>query len=274
MDIKQEKKDNFALYFLFPEAVVFDREKLSNKIKQVSNKPVEVQQVVGLKGKKEVFVRVVVEGEVFELVGMDTPLPQNIIDYTVGCAYGTPKRLEEMRNHQYHMLVFYRGENKNRMAIFEAYKKLAYGLLEQGLIGVANPYSWNAINKDIIKGMFEDKEMKAFSETPAMMIWRTFLKVPHNEGMWFVTKGNNLFDIAEYAYFGTMEEAEEIYDIFENIFDYAYETGKTIVAGDTMQIEEDTYLRFREVYELEDQLQGEKIETLVIEKITADECNQ
>lgn len=274
VDNNQEKKSNFALYFLFPEAVVFDKEKLVKKIKSVSNRKVEINPITGFDGKEtKVFARAIVEGEVFEIVGLEAPLPKNIVDYTVGCGYGVPEEIEQMRNHNYHMLVFYRGENTDRMAIFNAYKKLAYGFVEQGLLCIANPYSWNVVGANLIKGMLEDEETKAFAETPAMMIWRSFIKMPHNEGVWFVTKGNNLFNVTEYAYFGQMEEAQEVYDIFENIFCYVYENQATIAEGDTLQIEEDTYLRFRSVYELEDQLNGETLGTLVIERISADEIN-
>ncbi|MBE6024563.1 MAG: DUF4261 domain-containing protein [Cellulosilyticum sp.] len=273
-DANQENKNTFALYFLFPRVTVFNKEMLIQSIKSVTHKKVEINPIVGLNGKdKALFAHAVVEGEVFELIGMETPLPQNIIDYTIGCAYGPAEEIEAMRNHGAHILVFYRGESTDRMKIFNAYKKLAYGFLDQGLLGIANPYSWNVIGAGIIRGMIEDEETKAFAETPAMMIWRSFIKIPHKDGVWFVTKGNNLFGITEYAYFGKMEEAQEVYDIFENIFSYVYETNTSISVGDTMQIEEDTYICFKEVEELQDQLNGETIGTLVIEKTSSEQVN-
>ena len=275
VDKNQENKGNFALYFLFPEAIAFDKEKLIKKIKTVSDKEVEFNPILGFDGKQtKTFARLMVEGEAFEIVGLEAPLPKNIVDYTVGCAYGNPEEIEQMRNHQYHMLVFYRGASKDPMVIFNAYKKLAYGFVEQGLLCMANPYSWNVVGANLIKGMLEDKETKEFAETPAMMIWRSFIKMPHNDGVWFVTKGNNLFNVTEYAYFGQMEEAQEVYDIFENIFSYVYENGVTISEGDTIQIEEEVYLRFKAVTELEDQLNGETLGTLVLEKISAEEINK
>lgn len=274
-DKNQENKNTFALYFLFPEEIAFDKDLLIKNIRSVSNKKIEINPIVGLDGKeKKLFARAVVEGEVFELVGMGAPLPQNIIDYTIGCAYGVPEEIAAMRSHGAHILVFYRGESTDRMTIFNAYKKLAYGFLAQGLLGIANPYSWNVIGASMIKGMLEDAETKAFAETPAMMIWRSFIKVPYNDGFWFVTKGNNLFGINEYAYFGKMEEAQEVYDYFENIFSYAYEDKAVIAVGDTIQIGEDTYLRFKAVEELPEVLNGEMMETLVLERISAEEINQ
>lgn len=274
----QEKKNNFALYFLFPKAVAFDQNVIKERIESVANDKVEITPIVGLDGvDKNLYVHITIGGEVFDLVGIDAPLPENIVNYTVGCAYGNPEEIQAMRAHSFHVLAFYKGTNKDRQAIFNTYKKLAYGFLSQGLLCLANPYSWNVIGADLICGMVEDDETRAFAETPAMMIWRSFIKMPYGEGVWFVTKGNNLFGIPEYAYFGSMEEAQNIYDIFETVFSYIYEGEGTIAAGDTMQTGEDEFIRFKTIDEatsdFKEPLRGETIGTLVIERISSNEIN-
>ena len=227
---------------------------------------------------KNLYVHITIGGEIFDLIGIDGPLPENIVSYTVGCAYGNPDEIRAMRAHGFHILAFYKGENKDRQAIFNAYKKLAYGFLSQGLLCLANPYSWNVIGANLLQGMVEDDDTRAFAETPAMMIWRSFIKIPYKDGVWFVTKGNNLFGIHEYAYFGSMEEAQNIYDIFETVFSYIYEGEGTVAIGDTMQTDEDEFIRFKSIDEvtsnLKETLRGETIGTLVIEKISSSEINQ
>lgn len=274
----QEKKNSFALYFLFPEAIAFDQNVIKERIKSVTNDEVQIAPIVGLDGvEKKLYVHITISGEVFDLVGIDAPLPENIVNYTVGCAYGNPEEIQAMRAHSFHVLVFYKGTNKDRQAIFNAYKKLAYGFLSQGLLCLANPYSWNVIGADLICRMVEDDETRAFSETPAMMIWRSFIKMPYENGVWFVTKGNNLFGVPEYAYFGSMEEAQDIYDIFETVFSYVYEGEGTIAAGDTMQTGEDEFIRFRSIDEetsdFKEPLRGETMGTLVIQRISSNEIN-
>ena len=275
----EEKKKNFALYLLFKEAAIFDKELIKGHIESVAGDRVEITPIVGMDGvDKKLYGHITIGDEAFDLLGVDAPLPENIMKYTIGCAYGNENEIQEMKAHGFHILAFYKGENKDKQAIFNAYKKLAYGFLAQGLLGVANPYSWNVISAGLLQDMVEDESAKSFSETPAMMIWRNFIKLPLENGMWFVTKGNNLFGIHEYAYFGNMEEAENIYDIFETVFSYIYEGEGTVVSGDTMQIGKDEFIRFKSMDEITSDLKvalrGETIGTLVIEKISRDEINE
>ena len=65
-----------------------------------------------------------------------------------------------------------------------------------------------------------------------------------------------------------------VYDMFEDIFYYEYSEKPVIEAGHTLQIGDDVFIKFREVYEIEDDLQGEGIDTLVIELISKDEINK
>jgi len=106
------------------------------------------------------------------------------------------------------------------------------------------------------------------------MIWRNFVKIHHNNKVWFVTKGNNLYGVYEYAFYGTFEDSQEVYDMFEDIFNYVYDTKAIIMAGHTIEIGNDTYLKFKELYELQDVLQGDGIGTFVIEKINRDQINR
>lgn len=275
----QEKKKNFALYLLFKEAIAFDKKIIKERIQSVAKDKVKITPIVGMDGAdKNLYVHITIGNEIFDLIGIDGPLPENIVSYTVGCAYGNPDEIQAMRAHGFHILAFYKGENKDRQAIFNAYKKLAYGFLSQGLLCLANPYSWNVIGANLLQGMVEDDDTRAFAETPAMMIWRSFIKIPYKDGVWFVTKGNNLFGIHEYAYFGSIEEAQNIYDIFETVFSYIYEGEGTVAIGDTMQTDEDEFIRFKSIDEvtsnLKETLRGETIGTLVIEKISSSEINQ
>lgn len=275
----QEKNKNFALYFLFREAVAFNEETIRERIRGIEKDTVKITPIVGMDGAdKDIYVHITIGKETFDLIGINAPLPENIVNYTVGCAYGSPEEIQEMREHGFHILVFYKGKNKNRQAIFDAYKKLAYGFLSQGLLGIANPYSWNVIGANLLQDMVEDEETSVFAKTPAMMIWRSFIKLPYEEGVWFVTKGNNLFGIHEYAYFGSLEEAQDIYDIFETVFSYIYEGEGTAGAGDMIQTGEEEFIRLKELDETnigcKEALKGETTGTLVIEKVSKDETTQ
>ncbi|GAA0122000.1 MULTISPECIES: DUF4261 domain-containing protein [Clostridium] len=272
-DKEEEKKNSFALYLLFKDSFVIDKEKLASKIEEIDNDKVSVEPILGLDGDEAFYSYVTIGDDKFRLVGIDCPLPKEISSYTINCGYGNREELEAMGNHKYHVIAFYEGTSADKNHIFNLYSKLAYGFLHYGFLGLANGYSWNVIIPSLIKDIPENKEVKTLLSTPSMMIWRNFIKIPHNEGVWFTTKGNNIYGIPEFAFYGTFENNQEVYNIFEDIFYYIYDTKAEVHIGDTMQIEEEVYLKFREVYELQDTLEGEEINTLVIEKITSSEIN-
>lgn len=273
-EVIKNNEPSFALYMLFYDSFALKNEEVEERIKQIDNDKVWMKPLFDLDGKEGLYCYVGINNHTFRLFGIDAPIPNEIADYTINCSYGNEVELLRMKEHKYHIIAFYEGECKDKNEILNAYSKLAYGFLNCDLVGLANPYSWNSLIPSLIEGMVEDEKAKIFATTPAMMVWRSFIKIPYNNGVWFVTKGNNLYDIYEYAYFGNLEETQEIYDIFESIFNYAYETKAVIMAGHTIQVDENTYLKFREVYELENDIQGEGIGTLVIEKITEDKINK
>ena len=272
---EKEKENGFALYLLFSKVPDFNRKEIKKRIKKICNSNVEIQNILEKEDTNNIFGFIDIDGEVFKLVGLDVPLPKEIINYTVNCAYGQREELEAMNNNTYHIIAFYEGENNDYNAIYNAYAKLAYGFQEDSFVGMANEYAWNALTPSIIKELFEDEKLSDFLSTPAMMIWRNFVKMPYEGKVWFVTKGNNIFGIHEYAFKGdSFEDSQQVYDMFEDIFNYEYTSKSLIVFGNTIQIGDDISIRFRELYEIEDELQGEGIGTLVLELITRDEIDE
>ncbi len=269
----KEEKNSFALYLLFNERPIMNEKKISERIKRINNDKVEVSPILGLNGEEALYCNIIINNEKFKLVGIDSKIPKEISSYTIDCAYGKREELEDMSRHNYHIIAFYEGMSHDMMHILNLYCKLSYGFLDYAFVGLANGYSWNVVTPSLIQGMAEDEKLKEFVNTPAMMIYRNFLKIPYNDGVWFTTKGNNLFGVHELAFYGTFENTQEIYDIFEDIFYYIYESNEHIEAGHTIQLGDDIFLKFREVYELQDTLEAEGIGTLVIEKINSDEIN-
>jgi len=271
--LNNEKKNSFALYLLFDKKFIMNSDTLTKKIRIINNDKVEISPILGLTGEEALYCYVKINNERFKLVGIDSCIPEEISDYTIDRAYGKREELEEMSKHNYHIIAFYEGTSEDMNNVLNLYSKLSYGFLDYGFLGLANIYSWNVITPSLIQGMVEDKELKEFANTPAMMIYRNFIKIPYNDGVWFTTKGNHLFGVHEFAFYGEYENTQEIYDVFEDIFYYIYESKTHIESGHTIQLGENVFFKFKEVYELQDTLQGEGIDTLVIEKISSDEIN-
>ena len=271
----KEDQESFALYLLFSKFPEFKSDEIKKRIESVSNGEVYIENILENEDTECSFSYAKIDGEDFQLVGFDIPLPPEICDYTVGCAYGKREELEDMGNHTYHMIAFYKGSSTDYNVIYNRFAKLAYGFLNDSFVGMANGYAWNVITPSLLKGLFEDERMSEFASTPAMMVRRNFVKMPYDNKVWFVTKGNNIYGVHEYAFKGdSFEDSQMVYDMFEDIFNYEYTEKPVIEAGHTLQIGDDVYLRFRDVYEIEDDLQGEGLGTLVLEYIKADEINK
>ncbi|MDO5516686.1 MAG: hypothetical protein Q4F66_03975 [Clostridium sp.] len=270
----ENKESSFALYLLFSNAPEVNIGNIEKKIKSTGTENVKLQNLLEGEDTKNLYGFADIDGETFKLVGLDTSIPQEVSSYTVGCAYGDQEEIEAMKNHTYHIIAFYTGSNTDYNIIYNAYAKLAYGFSEDNFVGMANGYAWNAVTPSLVKGLFEDERIEEFASTPAMMVWRNFIKIPYNDKVWFVTKGNNVYGVHEYAYKGdSLDDSQQVYDMFEDIFNYEYTIDTEIRAGHTLQIGEEVFLRFKDLYEIKDDLQGEGIGTLVLELVTRDEIN-
>lgn len=275
VNMDKEKEGCFALYLLFSNPPKFNCNEIESRIKKLANGEAGIENILENDDTTNSYGYAKIDGEDFELVGFDMPLPSEICDYTIHCAYGNRDELQAMENHKYHIIAFYRGNNTDYNAIYNGFAKLAYGFAEDNFVGMANAYAWNVITPSVLKGLFEDERLEEFASTPAMMIWRNFVKMPYNDKVWFVTKGNNVYGVHEYAFKGdSFADSQMVYDMFEDIFYYEYSEKPVIKAGHTLQIGDDVFIKFREVYEIEDDLQGEGIDTLVIELISKDEINK
>ena len=125
----------------------------------------------------------------------------------------------------------------------------------------------------MIKEQMKPNMLQSCREAVPVGMWTGFVKLfKSKDEVWFCTKGHHRFGARDLAYFGNPAEANEVYMLFANLFDYMA-GGATIKAGDTAQISETHYIRFREVYELEDYLNS-PLGTLVLEKIKASEINK
>lgn len=271
---EENKNSRFALFLFFPKSFVMDREIIIRRISKISNDKVKVEAILDKYEKNVLYYEITIGNEIFRLLEKNAPMSEEICNHTIEFTYAKKEELDAMRQHNYHIIAYYAGESTDQSKIYDSYAKLAYEFLDYNLLGMANFYSCKALTAFLIKKIFEDDNAKELYSISALLIWRNFLKIPHNDKVWFVTKGNNVYGIHEYAFYGTYEDEENVYYMFEDIFQYAYETKANMNAGDVIELGMDKYLKLREVYELEDALEGIGIGTLVIEKSTGSEINK
>jgi hypothetical protein len=190
-------------------------------------------------------------------------------------AHLRPDQKDNIAAHKSHVICYYESEAINGVEMFIALYKLAYGLRENHMRGVANTMTWMCQSVEMLPDIMTPDFLSGFRETPAssLALWLGFVKFfKPDKTVWFATKGSPIFGVPDLAYLGkTLAEGDEAYDMFGDIFTYVFQSGTRLAPGHTMQLGPDVYLGFRPVYEYGDYL-GEQ--TLVMEKIRASDINR
>ena len=144
------KEGCFALYLLFSDRPKFNIDEMIKRIKSTGSREVSIENILENEDTEYSYGYAKIDGEDFELVGFDIPIPDEIGDYTVKCAYGKKEELEAMAEHKYHIIDFYRGHSTDYNSIYNVFAKRAYGFAEDNLVGMANIYAWNVVAPSLI----------------------------------------------------------------------------------------------------------------------------
>ena len=126
-----------------------------------------------------------------------------------------------------------------------------------------------------MREFLDGKTLKDFRENLPPILFTGFVKFFSDEGTWFATKGHDMFNAPDLVMFGD-EKPDEVMDIFMNIFLYVTQKGARIAPGHTLQIAEETFLKFSELETdnpYGDYLKGAG-ETLQLKRISKDEIKR
>ncbi|MEW9097061.1 MAG: DUF4261 domain-containing protein [Clostridiaceae bacterium] len=283
-DLNQNKDENEgkdlnlengpALIMVFDTLPIIDGKNLSKRIEKIEklNTEVEVTIEKELNNGETLLSVIEFDDHKIKLVGFNAPLPDDVINYTVDCSYWKPEDKDNIRNHKAHIICYYDGQNLDPSEKYIALYKVIYGFREKGLVGIINEGAWTCQPAYVVEDLVGKEMLMASREVPPLMLWTNFIKMPMDYGTWMFTKGNHIFGVNDFAYLGDINEAAEINEIFNNIFYYIYENQAIVESGHTLQIEEEVYLKFRDVYRENEYLES-PLGTLVIEKINQNEIN-
>jgi hypothetical protein len=153
--------------------------------------------------------------------------------------------------------------------------KLAALIGGEHLRGVLIEAGWTCAPPELVREFTNAEMLKAFRESPPPILFTGFVKFKTDDGDWFASKGHHMFGVPDLVMHGD-EQPSDVLDIFMNIFTYMTRKRVKIAAGHTLQIAEETYLRFSKLAEdnqWRDWLLG-KDETLEIKRIAKEEINR
>lgn len=201
------------------------------------------------------------------VIGFSTPASEKHCKMALDCANWPREDKAMMRAHSHHMQVNYEGGCQDPTEQFLAIYKLAACLIEDGLLGVMDAASWNCVPAHAIKQLMMPEVMQDCLKVLPLPLWTGFAKIfVNSDELWFCSKGFHRWGVMDFAWFGTMKEASEVYELFHGLFHYAHNNQAKLKAGDTAQFGDNLILRFVKLPEYHEYLEG-PIGTLVIERL-------
>ncbi|MDP4145139.1 MAG: DUF4261 domain-containing protein [Bacillota bacterium] len=206
------------------------------------------------------------DGHKIQLVGLNSPVPDGVLNYTVEPSFWDEKQKSKLRKHKAHIICYYEGSDTNAIEQYIALYKIAYSFAGKKLLGVINEAAWTCTPAEVLESILSPEMLADCRKAPSLILWTGFIKMPTEYGVWFFTKGNYLLGIRDLAYLGDKSEVQDVNDLFNNVFYYAFENNIELEAGKTLQLEEGPLLTFKEV-EKEKEFIDSPLGTLVIEKV-------
>lgn len=263
------------LMLVFNQLPIVNPETIIDRISNIESltSEVTVNMKNGINTGEALMAEIEFDKHRVNLVGFNAPVPKETVDYTVGLSHWRQDQKEKMVNHKAHILCYYTGDSEAAIERYIALYKVAYSFSGKNLLGVLNETAWTCQPSEVIEDIITPQMLEANRESVPLLFWTGFVKWEQQNGICFFTRGNHLFGVKDFAFFAKDDlEAENVFDIFSNIFYYLFETKAKIEVGHTLQIEEETFLRFKEMPSGMELLES-PIETLVVEKIPRCEIN-
>jgi hypothetical protein len=272
-------KHPLSLQVLFPDAWHMDCDRLAEALRSyhssMSGVRCEIDPELMRDGR--VFGMVGWGMHVIRLVGFDVPYPADILEACVAPSHYPQELKQRARSHKAHVILYYAGREASPFEQYIALAATAGVLARLGAIVILNESGHTSFPAAALSGSdCEGDIMDLLRELPLSILYCGFVKheVEGIPGVWMRTYGAPLLGLPNFAAHASgHQEAQRYFDIFESIFRYLRETGARLAEKDTLQIDEEEYLRFRASREGEEFL-ARDAELLVVEPIRADEVNR
>lgn len=188
------------------------------------------------------------DGHTVDVIGLDVPVPQPILDKTVAASHWTGAGREAMEKHTAHYVLIHQGGGPSTLERMIALYKLAAALGGPSLAGVLHEAAWSCAPAAVVREFENPEFLRACRDQVPPILFTGFLKFLADDGTWFATKGHHVFGAPDFVMQGTAaDKPSDVLDLFMNIFLYVISADRELQAGHTMQIAEEIFLRFGEV---------------------------
>ncbi|MGV3719881.1 MAG: hypothetical protein ACO1SX_03140 [Actinomycetota bacterium] len=212
---------------------------------------------------------------VIRIVGFNAPLPPQTVEACVAPAHYPEDIKRQVRATQAHVILYYAGYESDPVEQSVALAAVAGCLQPQGALAVLNESARTSLPLAVVAPGVHSDMLFHLRNLPLLLLYAGFVKgeVPGVAGVWMRTFGCPLLGLPDFAMHTPSHDwGQTTFDMFGSLLDYMRSSGACIVAGNTSQVGEDEFLRFRDPLPQESFLYPEG-PLLVVERITAAEIN-
>jgi len=268
-----------SLQVLFAEPYRLDADRLVRALKSyhasMSEARCEIDAELGQEGT---LLGMIGWGQhVVRLVGFNAPMPVAAVETCVAPSHYPKELKDRARAHRAHVILYYAGYEASPFDRYVALAAAAGVLGRLGALVVLNESARTSCPVAVLAGADAEGDVMEFLRAfPLLLLYCGFVKldVEGVAGVWMRTFGAPLIELPDLAAHARgHEEGQRYFDMFENIFGYLRGPGSRLALGDTMQIGEQDYVRFRAPSKDEDFL-ADGGELLVADTIGAQDINR
>jgi hypothetical protein len=276
--------DPIGLQLLFDDVFALDANEVALALRDyhsnMTEATAELFQVPPKPGADEPAVMGLLawERHVVKVVGFTAPMPADAVKACVQPAHFDPQYKQLAYEHKSHVMLYYAGYELDPLEQYVALAAAAGSLAYFGASFVLNETARTAIPAAVLHPHEEDDGdmLAALRGFPLPLIYCGFVKmeVEGQLGVWMRTYGAHRFGLPDLATRAAgHDETPFVFELFGNLLAYLRSSGKRFAPGDTLRIDDDTFLRLRARGPEEWYLESEG-EMLVADRIRANEVNR
>lgn len=238
-----------SLSILFKGKLDFDKNQLKEALVKIDPSIKNIQYETPFEQLEEgCYLLIGWDKHVIQLLGMNHPFPTDALEPCIATAHYSQDIKEQVRHHDSHLMLFYKGYEQDVLEQYLALARLAASFATFNALAVINEHGHTSLPIEPLLELVRDKDGIDLLSTSLPTLFCGFVKyqVENVDGVWMRTYGADAFGLPDFAVLAkSHDEGEHYFTLFSNVLNYLRESGATMVAGDTMECGDDKMMSLR-----------------------------
>jgi hypothetical protein len=234
----------------------------------VSADPILISEVTHEDGGAS-HVSIDFDGHYLLLIRWPEPVSPETMTLALDCSNQRAADKQAMRKHRQHMVLKYLGGWEDPTERMIAMLRVAASFTGRGLKGLLDLPAWNALAAAHLPSWLKPDALAEMRKLAPLGILAGFVKLFKSEDrrdVCFCTKGLHRWGVNDFAMNGKLNDADQAFHLFEDLFAYSLKLEYLIAPGHTAEVGQ-TILRFSEVDDYPEMF-ATPLGTLLLERIT------